>query len=556
MLTHLRIKNLALAADLALDLRPGFNAITGETGAGKSILIGALNLLLGQRADRTLLRAGCDTCTVEAVLDVSRLRAPLPLFLEQNGIEPCDNGQLLLKRSFTTTGTNRQFVNGSPVPLQSLAALGDWLVDIHGPHEHQSLFHPSRQLELLDAFARLDPDTSAFAALFDQRADLESRKQTLVVDEATYARQLDLLRHQVHEIAAARLDPDEEQSLEQDHHRALNAARLLALAQETLAALADSDDSLLARSGALGRSLHDLARLDPASADLTELHAQSNEVLRDLQGRLSAYAERIDLDPARLHELEERVNLLHGLRRKYGPTIPAILEFADRARTELEQLEGRDAELVRLNAALAANASQLRDLGATLTAARRKAIPKLAKAVVAHLRDLGFQKSEFGVLLSPTPGASPHRRGFDTVEFQFAPNTGEPARALRAIASSGELARVMLALKTVLAAEDDVPVLVFDEVDANIGGETAHAVGQKMRKIGSGRQVLCITHLAPVAAAGESHYVVAKRTRDGRTVSEITRVDGPARTDELARMLGGGPAALAHAQALLASKAP
>jgi DNA repair protein RecN (Recombination protein N) len=552
VLTHLRIKNLALASDLALELRPGFNAITGETGAGKSILIGALNLLLGQRADRTLIRSGCDSCTVEAVLDISRLRAPLEGFLTDNGLEACENGELLLKRAFTATGTNRQFINGSPVSLQNLASLGDWLVDIHGPHDHQSLFQPARQLELLDAFAGLQTEIDGFAKLFDQRTRLESEKAALVVDEATYARQLDLLRHQVREIDAARLQPGEEDTLEHDHQRARNAARLLELAQEATAGLADNEDSLLARAGALGRSLLELSRLDPAAAELADIHGQAIDSLRELQSRLSSYADRIDLDPARLQELEERVNLLHTLRRKYGSTVPDILQFAEEARTQLAQLEGRDTELVRLNQALADTDAELRRLGTALTAARRKAIPKLSKAVAAQLKDLGFKQSEFGVELRPAP--SLQRRGLDVVEFQFAPNTGEPARPLRAIASSGELARVMLALKTVLAAQDDVPVLVFDEVDANVGGETAHAVGAKMRQIGSHRQVLCITHLAPVAAAGETHLVVSKSSREGRTISEITRVEGPARTDELARMLGGGPAALAHAQALLAAR--
>ncbi len=549
MLTHLRIKNLALAADLALELQPGFNAITGETGAGKSILIGALNLLLGQRADRTLIRSGCDSCAVEAVLDVSRMGAPLGLLLSEGGVEPCEGGQLLLRRTFSNGGTNRQFINGSPVALHTLASVGDLLVDIHGPHDHQSLFHPARQLELLDAFGGLESGVTRFAEAFDERAGLEAEKAALVVDEATYARQLDLLRYQLHEITAAQLHPGEETTIEQEHERARNSARLVALSQEAASRLSENDDALLTQAGSLGRTLHELERVDPAAAPLAELLHQATETLRELQSQLSHYVDRIDLDPARLQELEDRLNLLQGLRRKYGSTVADILAFADDAQTRLDQLESRDTELTRINAAIARTETEIRESGLALAKARKGAIPRLSKAVEAQLQDLGFRQSRFGAELRAAP--QPQRSGLDVLDFQFAPNPGEASRSLRAIASSGELARVMLALKTVLAAQDNVPVLVFDEVDANVGGETAHAVGQKMREIGRRRQVLCITHLAPVAAAAASHLVVLKSERGGRTLSEITSVSDESRILELARMLGGGAAARAHAEALL-----
>lgn len=552
MLTTLRIKNLALVADLALEFQPGFNAITGETGAGKSILIGALNLLLGQRADRSLLRAGCDACTVEATLDLRRVRAPIAAFLAENGLEPCEGGELLLKRTFTSAGANRQFVNGSPATLQTLAQLGEWLVDIHGPHDHQSLFQPARQLELLDAQAGLDEERRKFAELFDQRQALLDAKAALVVDEATYARELDLLRHQVNEITAARLQPGEELTVEQEHHRAQNAARLLELAQGALNAVADADDALLVQAGQVGRSLQELTRLDPDAESLAATHARAVEALRELQTDLSTYADRVDLDPERLAELEQRLGVLQSLRRKYGSTATEILAFGEQAQQRLAHLEGRDGELNRLNGEITRAEAALAKAGERLSAARRKAIPELARGVVAQLRDLGFARSEFGVELGRLP--EPTRAGWDRCEFQFAPNPGEPARALRAIASSGELARVMLALKTVLAAVDDVPVLVFDEVDANIGGEVAHAVGDKMQSIGARRQVLCITHLAPVAATAAVHFVAAKNAHEGRTISSVQRVEGTERVAELGRMLGGGDAALAHATSLLAGR--
>jgi DNA repair protein RecN (Recombination protein N) len=559
MLTTLRIKNLALVADLTLELQPGYNVITGETGAGKSILIGALNLALGERADRTLIRSGSDSCSVEAVFDVARLKTPLASFLEENGLEPCEDHQLVLKRAFTSAGTNRQFINGSPTTQNILATLGEWLVDIHGPHEHQSLLHPARQLAILDAFGGLDGEREAFGELVRRRAALEAEKAALVVDEKTYAQQLDLLRFQADEISTARLQPEEEAQVEQDHRRASNAAKLLQLSQAALGLLSENETSLLTQAGIIGRTLQELQRVDASAAPLLTLHEQAMAALRDLQAELSHYADKADIDPARLQQLEERLNLIHSLKRKYGSTLAEVIAFGEEARRKLQSLEQRDAELGRLNAGLQKLDVELWRAGQALCAKRRKIIPQLSKAVSKQLADLGFKQSRLDITLSTFDQSDSTfhvsrftHQGFDTIEFQFAPNPGEPVRPLRAIASSGELARVMLALKTVLAAEDQIPVLVFDEVDANIGGETANAVGEKMQQIAQKRQVLCITHLPQVAAPASAHYVATKQVKGGRTISEITRLDPQERVTELARMLGGqSDAARRHAEALL-----
>ena len=550
MLATLRIKNLALVSDLTLELQPGCNVITGETGAGKSIILGALNLVLGERADRTLIRSGEESCAVEAVFTVKKLRAPLPAFLEENGLEPCEDHHLVLKRTFTSAGTNRQFINGSPTTLATLAALGEWLVDMHGPHDHQSLLHPAKQLAILDAFGGLEKQRAAFGELVRQHAGLNREKSALIVDDKTYAQQLDLLRFQVEEITTARLQPDEESAVTEEFNRASNAARLLQWSQAALEILSESDNSLLAQSGAVGRMLAELHRVDPGAARLVELHAQASETWRELQTEVSRYADKVEVDPARLAELEERLNLIHSLKRKYGATLAEVITFGDEARTKLQALESRDAELARLNAALARQAAELVAAGRKLTAARAKVIPQLSQAAGRQLNDLGFKQSKFGVAIVPL--AEPTPTGCELVEFQFAPNPGEPAKALRAIASSGEMARVMLALKTVLAAEDEIPVLVFDEVDANVGGETANTVGQKMKQIAANRQVLCITHLPQVAAPADAHYVVTKQVVAGRTISGIELLDKKARVTELARMLGGqSEAARQHAAALL-----
>jgi DNA repair protein RecN (Recombination protein N) len=550
MLTTLRIKNLALVTDLTLELQSGCNVITGETGAGKSIIIGALNLVLGERADRNLIRDGEESCSVEAVFDVSSLRAPLKSFLEENGLEPCEHHQLILRRTFTVAGSNRQFINGSPTALNVLATIGEWLVDMHGPHDHQSLLNPAKQLLILDAFGRLEREREAFGELVQRRAVLKHEKSALIVDEKAYAQQLDLLRFQVLEISSAQLKPGEETAVEEEFSRANNGAKLLQWSQAALDLLGESDNSLLTQAGAIGRSLLELHRMDASAANLMELHSQGVATLRDLQSELSRYAERISVDPARLAELEERLDLIHSLKRKYGASVEEINAFGEEAQKQLQSLEGRDAELARINSELRALAAEIAKAGQALTRRRKKVIPQLAKAASKQLDDLGFRQGRLDVAMQSATALK--STGVDEVEFQFAPNPGEPARPLRAIASSGEMARVMLALKTVLAAEDEIPVLVFDEVDANVGGETAHAVGEKMKQIAARRQVLCITHLPQVAAPASAHYVVTKQVKNGRTISEIELLGKKERVTELARMLGGqSEAARKHAEALL-----
>ena len=551
MLTALRIKNLALVADLTLELQPGFNVITGETGAGKSIIIGALNLVLGERADRTLIRAGADSCSVEAVFDISQLKAPLAPFLDENGLEPCEDDQLVLKRTFAAAGTNRQFINGSPTTLATLATIGQWLVDMHGPHDHQSLLHQSRQLAILDAFGALGDARDAFTALLHRCQQIEAEKAALIIDEKTYAQQLDLLRFQVGEITAARLKADEEAEVEQEYQRASNAAKLLELSQGTLNLMGEDDPNLLTAAGAVGRNLAELQRIDSSTSGLLTLHGQAVELLRELQNEISHYVDRIDLNPERLQELTERLDLLHSLKRKYGSTLADVIAFGEESGRKLQSLEQRDVELARLNGELSKCMKALMASGQELTTQRRNVIPKLARSVMKHLADLGFKQSHFDISIV-THDDAPSASGLDAIEFQFAPNVGEPARPLRAIASSGEMARVMLALKTALAAEDEIPVLIFDEVDANVGGETAHSVGEKMAEIAKRHQVLCITHLPAVAAAAGAHYVVSKQVKEGRTISEITLLEKKERVVELARMLGGQTtAARKHAEELL-----
>ncbi|MGV3774637.1 MAG: DNA repair protein RecN, partial [Verrucomicrobiales bacterium] len=514
----MRIKNLALVTDLTVELRKGYNAITGETGAGKSIIIGALNLALGQRADRTLIRSGADSCSVEAVFSIPELSSRLNPILEENGLESCAEGELIVKRVFSATGTNRQFVNGSPATLHVLGVIGDYLVDMHGPHDHQSLLDPSKQLFLLDAFGRLLPLRENVQKAHRQREELLAEKAGLIVDEKSYAQQLDLLRFQAREISEAELLPGEEEEVENEYKRSSNSARLLELTQTALNVVGEEDESIISRTSLLGRTLHEIEKVDPGANDLTSLHEQVTAQLHDLQRAIYQYHDAVELNPERLVELEHRLNLIQTLKRKYGSSLEEVIRFGEEAQQKLNSLEQRDEELARINAELAKAETRYVQAAQELSAARKKIAPKFGKSVAKELSDLGFKQSIFEASVTQAAGAGKFSAsGIDSVEFQFAPNPGESLKALRAIASSGELARVMLALKTVLAAEDEIPVLVFDEVDANVGGETAHVVGQKMRQISHARQVLCITHLAPVAAAADTHFVVAKEVTGGRT---------------------------------------
>jgi DNA repair protein RecN (Recombination protein N) len=548
-LSSLRIRNLALVEELEWLLGPGFVAVTGETGSGKSIIVGALKLILGERADKTLIRTGAETCSVEAVFEVKDARE-LNAQLEEQGVEACEDTQLILKRVFTLAGTNRQFVNGSPTTLAVLKALGDRLVDLHGPHDHQSLLSNEKQLALLDAFAGAEALRGKFSELYQRRQRLATERDELATNEAALERELDLLRHQVREIEAAQLQPDEEEGVLARYTMASNSRRLMELATAALGRLVEADDAALGRLGELGKILRDLDRVDPAASRFSDSLCRALSELDDLAASLQRYAEDLDLEPAQLAELEARVSLYETLKRKYGPTIGEVIAFGDSAAARLQKIESRGAELARLDREIEAARDAMLEAAMKLSAKRKTAAPKLSASVVSHLRDLGFKKSEFTAALVWLPEPGPH--GLEGVEFLFAPNPGEPAKPLKTIASSGEISRVMLAVKSSLATQDTVSLLVFDEIDANVGGEIAHAVGAKMRALAKDHQALCITHLPQVAAVADAQFVVTKEYAKERTHSQLRAVEGKARIEEIARMLGGkGDSALAHARTLL-----
>ena len=548
ILTLLRIRNLALVEDLEWQLGPGFTSITGETGAGKSIIIGALQLLLGERTDKSLIRTGADVCAVEAVFAGTGLEK-LNLLLSDAGIEPCE-GELIVKRSFSATGTNRQFINGSPATLAVLKNLGDELVDLHGPHDHQSLLSPDRQLELLDGFAHAEEAVREFEQRYRKLQTLQAKQAALSTAESAREQEIGLLRHQVSEITNAKLSVAEEEEIAARYKLAANSKRLVELAGTISRRLSEADDSILPQLAETQRLFRELEKIDPAQGMLAEAHAASVVELSEISRSVSHYAEQLDLDPEQLAALEERVSLFETLKRKYGGSIADVVAFGEHAAERLRRIDGRDEELECLSKEIETVRAEVERTGHILRKMRTEAAPRLSENIRSNLRDLGFRQSEFEAKLSRLDEA--RATGCDAIELLFSPNPGEPLKPLRTIASSGEISRLMLAIKSSLAEQDAIPLLVFDEIDANVGGEIANAVGAKMRKLAGDHQVLCITHLPQVAAAAATHFVVTKEVTGGRTYSRLSEVAGKARNEEIARMLGGKTeSALRHAATLL-----
>jgi DNA repair protein RecN (Recombination protein N) len=549
MLTLLKIRNLALVDELVWELGPGLIGVTGETGAGKSVIVGALKLVLGERADKSLIRTGEDSCSVEAVFELGDARE-INAILEDGGLERCEDTQLIVRRVIGQNA-NRQFVNDSPVTLNLLKRIGEHLVDLHGPHDHQSLLSTERQLAMLDAYAGAE---QAHASYREQHRAWRSKAAEL--DELRHAenaseQEIELLRYQIQEIDAANLKPQDEQDLEDRWRRAANSSRLLETAAAAAAALS-GEDGALSRLAEVQRLVRELEKLDPSIREKTASLENSVIELQDLEGNLTDYAEELDINPAEAAALEERVNLLESLKRKYGPSIADILARRANAAARLDTIENRGEKLDTLEKELAACRASLDAAGKALSALRRKTAPKLAKEISGQLNDLGFKQASFEApLVSLT---EPGPQGFEGVEFQFGPNPGEPLLPLRQIASSGEISRVMLAVKSALADQDDTPLMVFDEIDANVGGEVARAVGRKMATLGTRHQVVAITHFPQVAATASLHFVVEKEISNGRTRSRLYPVSGETRIQELVRMLGGGgEQARAMAASLLGS---
>jgi DNA repair protein RecN (Recombination protein N) len=549
MLSFLKIKNLALVEDVTWDLGRGLVGVTGETGAGKSIIVGALKLILGERADRSLIRTGQEQCSVEASFELDNTKA-IDAILDEAGIDKCEDATLLVKR-VVSSGGNKQFVNGSPATTQVLKAVGEFLVDLHGPHDHQSLNSRERQMEMLDKYAgneaALDTYRSAWKLWHRTVVELDELQNS----ERASQQQIDVLKFQVTEISEAKLKLGEDDEIEARHRLVANSARLGELCSGISDRLGEGDHSVVTALREVAKMIHELEKIDPASSKLFEEFESAQVSLREMESNVRDYADDLELDPKEFAELEHRLSVIQSLKRKYAPSIASILQHLADCESKLTKMEGRSEEIERLNKLIRDQRAAVEKAGKALGKKRTDAAPKLAKEIAGHLKDLGFKQSVFEVQLSVH--AEPQRDGLEEVDFQFAPNPGEPLKPLRLTASSGEMSRVLLAVKSALAKQDAVGLLVFDEIDANVGGNIAEAVGRKMAAIGKNRQVIAITHFPQVASLAQHHFVVTKEVEANRTRSTIQHIEGNERIEELARMLGGKiESAREHAKSLLA----
>lgn len=548
MLTFMKITNFALIEESELEFGPGFNVVTGESGAGKSILMGAVELLLGGRVDRGVIRTGCDRCVVAGSFSVPERLIPTVESILGPAEIPFDPAEPLQLRRVIGSSSVRNFVNDTPVSARLLAAVGEQLIDLHGANEQLSLTVPARQLEMLDRYAGAEEMVAECRRICGELDALACEREEfdrMVPDESERSR-LELVLEDIDKVNPA---PGEDEELSARFRIAGNSRQVLETAGFLTAALTENEDSVSDRMGGVYRKLLELSRIDEALAEgLLEECDRIQEEIGALSGRIAELADKVELDPEALAAMESRIGELFTLKRRYGPTLEQVLERRAEAAERLELFRNtasRRAEFDRrrkeLNVELRAAAEKLSDR-------RKHCAGKFAEEVRAKLGAIGFAKCVLEVAFT---AVDPGPNGMDRIELLFSANAGESVHPLRKIASSGELSRLMLALKTVLADADAIPVVVFDEIDVNIGGETANRVGEELHNLGRNRQILCISHLAQVAARADRHFRVEKHTQQGRTFSECRELDAEERVKEIGRMLGGGASAETHARDIL-----
>ena len=551
MLTELRIQNFAIIEDLSLDLGAGLITLSGETGAGKSILVDAVETLLGVRADTNLIRSGQERASVEGTFKIpTPIKSEVHAILQREDLLD-DPNYLNMQREFRREGRNVARVNGRPATLALVKELGELLIDLHGQSEHLSLLRVPAHRGLLDRYAGAEAELSAYQATYTELLELRRELASLRAAEQDAARRIELLTFQVGEIEAAKLHPEEEQALKEERTRLANAESLAANANLALAALDESDPeapSASDRLGAAQAALGVLAKVDPSQAGLESRGQEQLDGLADLARDLRAYLEEIEFNPKRLEEVEERLALLVSLKRKYGENIPGILAFAERARKDLDNISHAEERLAELQSGETKLLDVLAGEGSTLSAKRHQAAEDLSRAIEIELDDLKMGEARFGVdfktrqdpegLSFDSMRVAFDSFGYETIEFLVAPNPGEGLKPLVKIASGGETARLMLALKNVLARADQTPTLIFDEIDQGIGGRVGAVVGQKLWRLARQHQVLCVTHLPQLAAYGDQHFKVEKTVQAGRTLTNVVILEGQPRLQELANMLG------------------
>ncbi len=561
MLKELNIKNIAVIDQLRVEFAPGLNVLTGETGAGKSIIVDSLNLALGERASADLIRTGCQEATVEAAFELNgRSTKEITALLGEQGIEVSTGEDLIIRRVLSSSGKNKVYVNGSLANLATLAALGASLADIHGQHDHQSLLSIDRQMEMLDSFGGLGESLEAVGGFYRHLLEVRKKLAELQIGERDRAQREEMLRFQKNEIEAAALRPGEDEDLLSEQKVLANSEKLAAISTMVDETLYSSDESVLANLKKAINGLNDITGIDAKLKGAVELCESGRAQIEEAAREIASYRERLEFDPQRLEQIGDRLDLIQKFNKKYGNTIGEIVEFGAKASTELDRMERSTEEIEQLKSEIQAIKFGLTDKATELTRRRMEAAQDLEKKIVAELAHLGMKKTSFTVKIVQEAGGDTldgHKigpSGADRVEFLVAPNPGEEPKPLAKIASGGELSRIMLALKTILVAGDSIPTLVFDEIDAGIGGAVAEEVGKRLKHVAAKHQVFCITHLPQIASMADSHYGVAKSVRGDRTHTEVRLLNEKERVDEIARMLGGKTiteATIKHAEEML-----
>jgi DNA repair protein RecN (Recombination protein N) len=550
MLTELRIRDFAVIRRLSIRLGAGLNVLTGETGAGKSIIVGALSLLLGQRASSDVVRVGADRAEVEGVFDVAD-NADAHAALARHGIEP-EDGLLIIRREISATGRGRVWINGAASTVSIIADIGSVLVDLHGQHEHQSLLQPRQQRALLDAYSSAAGLAAEVRRQHERLRDARARLQQLDAHVREVEQRADFLRFQLEEIERAKVEAGEEEVLEVEARRLSHAGELATIAETLHVELYAAEASVAVRVAEVRRLLDQLVRIDPTLQEWQEVVSNALFGLEELGRVMGSYASSVEHDPARLDVVRRRQDLIFRLRRKYGPELSDVLRTAESARAELAALDSSALDQHEIGREIASAEAALGEAARALSDERVRGAAALSAEIAAALPELGMGSARFIIELEPLLEIASH--GAEDVEFRIAVNAGFEPRPLARVASGGELSRVMLALKTALARLDGIPTLVFDEVDAGIGGRVANQVGEKLKRVAADHQVFVITHLPQIASRGDHHLLVQKADEDGVTTTAVSTLEGDDRVHELARLLGGDPesrTSLQHALEML-----
>jgi DNA repair protein RecN (Recombination protein N) len=562
MLHEIHIQNYAVIENLSVEFRPGLNVLSGETGSGKSILVDALGLALGGRGSPEVIRSGQERAVVTAIFRTDR-NPSWRTWLEEYGLAGGEETEIILRREIHSGGRSRLLVNDQPVTVAVVKSLAPFLLEVHGQSEHVALLDPAAQLDVLDQYAGADGLLDEVAAHYARRRDLERELASLSQNEQDRLRSIDLLSFQAKELEQARLEPNEDSRLEDEKRVLANLERIRAAATAAYGNLYEEEGSANSRLAAVGRALEELSRYDIAVSPYAESLGEARAILDDVAYFLRDYLGRLQANPERLGEIEDRLALIDRLRRKYGRSIEEILAFRDDIQQQLARLEHADERRSDVARELEEISAEYLKAARQLSGERREAARKLEKLIREELSQLGMEKARFRVHFEIA--AAGGGKGIDEIEFRISPNPGEELRPLRKIASGGELSRLMLALKTIVGSQRSAggsksprraaPTFIFDEIDAGIGGRTAEAVGRRLKRLARDAQVLCVTHQAQIACFADHHYYVEKQERAGRTLAAIRHLDGEKdRTAELARMVSGAhitEAALKHAAHML-----